>query len=169
MKEDTLSYIRDNKETLEGLLKAYFDEIDAATTTDKITAIKKLVIYTLNQAYFENDDFNYIASDAMPNIEYLGLQNATISDNKTINKIASNTLKDKTSIKTLILSKTLTTIGDNAFANVNLGRISTNRTFRFLSIPSSPLAPPVISGLGNSFTLLLITSLLFELFFLFII
>lgn len=130
-------YIRDNKETLEGLLKAYFDEIDVATTTDKITAIKKLVIYTLNQAYFENDDFNYIASDAMPNIEYLGLQNATISDNKTINKIASNTLKDKTSIKTLILSKTLTTIGDNAFANVNLGRISTNRTFRFLSIPSS--------------------------------
>ena len=130
-------YIRDNKETLEGLLKAYFDEIDVATTTDKITAIKKLVIYTLNQAYFENDDFDYIASDAMPNIEYLGLQNATISDNKTINKIASNTLKDKTSIKTLILSKTLTTIGDNAFANVNLGRISTNRTFRFLSIPSS--------------------------------
>lgn len=130
-------YIRDNNESLEKLLKAYFDDIDPTTTTENIYNIKKLIIYTLNSAYFENEDFTYIASDEMHSIEYLGLANATVSDGTTINKIANNTLKDKTSIKTLILSKTLTTIGSNAFANVNLGRISTSKAFTFLSIPST--------------------------------
>ena len=69
--------------------------------------------------------------------EYLGLANATVSDGTTINKIANNTLKDKTSIKTLILPKTLSIVGTNAFANLNLGRISTSKAFTFLSIPST--------------------------------
>ena len=130
-------YIRDNNESLEKLLKAYFDDIDSSKTTENIYNIKKLIIYTLNSAYFENEDFTYIASDEMHSIEYLGLANATISDGTTINKIANNTLKDKTSIKTLILSKTLVTIGSNAFYNVNLGRVSNGRDFTFLSIPST--------------------------------
>ena len=130
-------YIRDNNESLEKLLKAYFDDIDPTTTIENIYNIKKLIIYTINTAYFENEDFTYIASDEMHSIEYLGLANATISDGTTINKIANDTLKDKTSLKTLILSKTLSTIGSNAFLNVNLGRVSNGRNFTFLSIPST--------------------------------
>ena len=129
-------YIRDNNETLEGLLTAYFTEIDESTVSDKINNIKKLIIYTINSAYFENEDFTYI-DETLSNIEYLGLSNATVIDDKTINKIADNTLSNKTSLRTLILPKTLTTIGSGAFENVNLGRIYSNRTFEFLTIPST--------------------------------
>ena len=129
--------IYENNESLENLLKAYFDDINPETTTENIYNIKKLIIYTLNSAYFENEDFTYISSDEIHSIEYLGLANATVSDGTTINKIANNTLKDKTSIKTLILPKTLSIVGTNAFANLNLGRISTSKAFTFLSIPST--------------------------------
>lgn len=129
-------YIRDNNETLERLLTAYFTEIDENTVSEKINNIKKLIIYTINSAYFENEDFSYINS-SLPNIEYLGLSNATVIDGKTINKIADNTLSNKTSLRTLILPKTVTTIGSGAFENVNLGRIYTNKTFEFLTIPST--------------------------------
>ena len=129
-------YIRDNNETLEGLLKAYFTEIDETTVDEKINSIKKLIIYTINSSYFENEDFTYVNS-SLPSIEYLGLSNATVIDNKTINKIADNTLSNKTSLRTVILPKTLTTIGNNAFENVNLGRIYSDRSFEFLTIPST--------------------------------
>ena len=129
-------YIRDNNETLERLLTAYFTEIDENTVSEKINSIKKLIIYTINSAYFENEDFSYINS-SLPNIEYLGLSNATVIDGKTINKIADNTLSNKTSLRTLILPKTVTTIGSGAFENVNLGRIYTNKTFEFLTIPAT--------------------------------
>src|SRR5574344_989988 len=130
-------YIKANSETLQGLLEAYFNELNSSTTTDEINNIKKLVIYTVNSSYFENEDFTYIASSAMSNIEYLGLSNATIIDGVTVNKIADNTLKDKTTLKTIVLSKTLTSIGSGAFENVHLGRIQSNGSFTFLSIPST--------------------------------
>lgn len=129
-------YIRDNNESLESLLVAYFNELNPSTTSEKINNIKKLIIYTINSAYFENEDFDYVDS-TLSNIEYLGLSNATVIDDKTINKIADNTLKNKTSLKTIILPKTLTTIGNGAFENVNLGRIYSNKAFEFLTIPSS--------------------------------
>lgn len=129
-------YIRDNNETLEGLLTAYFTEIDQNTVDEKINNIKKLIIYTINSAYFENEDFSYV-NNSLPNIEYLGLSNATVIDGKTINKIADNTLSNKTSLRTVILPKTLTTIGSGAFENVNLGRIYSNKAFEFLTIPST--------------------------------
>lgn len=138
-KDSYYVYIRDNNESLEGLLKAYFDDIDPTSTSTNISNIKKLIIYTLNSAYFENEDFSYIASSEMNSIEYLGLSNTTVSDGTTINKIADNTLKDKTTLKTVILPKTLSIIGKNAFKNVNLGRISNSYTFSFLSIPSTVL------------------------------
>ena len=47
-------YIRDNNKTLERLLTAYFTEIDENTVSEKINSIKKLIIYTINSAYFEN-------------------------------------------------------------------------------------------------------------------
>lgn len=130
-------FIRSNNESLQGLLTNYFDSLDPATTTQEINNIKKLIIYTINSSYFENADFTYIASSNMPNIEYLGLANATIVDGVSVNTIAANTLKDKTSLKTVILSKTLATVGANAFENVNLGRIQTDGSFTFMSIPST--------------------------------
>lgn len=129
-------YIRDNNETLEGLLTAYFTEIDENTVDEKINNIKKLIIYTINSAYFENEDFAYV-NTSLPQIEYLGLSNATVIDGKTINKIADNTLSNKTSLRTLILPKTVTTIGSGAFENVNLGRIYSDKAFEFLTIPST--------------------------------
>ena len=130
-------YIRSNSETLQGLLEEYFTEIDPLTVDTNISNIVKLVIYTMNSSYFENEDFTYLASSAVSNIEYLSLANATVIDGNTLNRIADNTLANKTTLKTVILSKTTTAIGSGAFENVNLGRINAGSNFTFLSIPLS--------------------------------
>ena len=69
------------------------------------------MVWTLNAQYFENEDFDFLKSDAIPYLEYLDLQNSRIIDNTTVNKIKDNALENKTSLKTIILPKTIQIIG----------------------------------------------------------
>ena len=97
------------------------------------------MVWTLNAQYFENEDFDFLKSDAIPYLEYLDLQNSRIIDNTTVNKIKDNALENKTSLKTIILPKTIQIIGNNAFKNVPLGIIPNNNKedFNYAIIPSS--------------------------------
>lgn len=63
-------------------------------------------------------------------------------------------MSNKTSLRTLILPKTVTTIGSGAFENVNLGRIYTNKTFEFLTIPAT------VTSIGSNAFKMLSMSLL---------
>lgn len=132
-------YIKDSVSSVESLLVDYFTNEGYDRPYEKIKDIKKLIIWTLNAQYFENEDFDFIKSDAIPYIEHLDLQNSRIIDNTTVNKVKNDALSNKTSLKTVILPKTIQIIGDNAFKNIKLGAIPNNNTdeFTFATIPSS--------------------------------
>lgn len=132
-------YIKDSLASIESLLVDYFTNEGYDRPYEKIKDIKKLVVWTLNAQYFENEDFDFIKSDAIPYIEYLDLQNTRIIDNTTVNKVKDDALTDKTSLKTVILPKTIQIIGNNAFKNVKLGSMpnNNNEEFNFATIPSS--------------------------------
>lgn len=130
-------YIREPDDTLQGLLEEYFTHKNEVVS-EKISAITKLVIYTLNAQYVENADFDYMKSDAMASLKYLDLQSARVIDNNVVNRIKANALRDKVSLTTVILPKTLTEVGSYAFAGVNLGALSPDTAvpFNFITIPS---------------------------------
>lgn len=132
-------YIKDSLASVESLLVDYFTNEGYERPYEKIKDIKKLVVWTLNAQYFENEDFDFIKSEAIPYIEYLDLQNSRIIDGTTVNKVKDDALKDKLSLKTVILPKTVQIIGDNAFKNVSLGSMPNDKTseFTFAIIPSS--------------------------------
>lgn len=132
-------YIKDSLASVESLLVDYFTNEGYERPYEKIKDIKKLVVWTLNAQYFENEDFDFLKSDAIPYLEYLDLQNSRIIDNTTVNKIKDNALENKTSLKTIILPKTIQIIGNNAFKNVPLGIIPNNNKedFNYAIIPSS--------------------------------
>jgi len=70
-------YIREPSNVLENLLYDYFVE-NSADPDIMIPAIEKLVIYTVNAQYFENEDFDFIKGIDMPNISYLSLSNCRV-------------------------------------------------------------------------------------------
>ena len=129
-------YIKEPTVSVESLLRDYFTLIQEDDDI-KIAQIKKLVIYTLNAQYVEQEDFTFFKSDMIPNIRYLDLSNSRITDGTTNNIMPAYALYNKTSLKTVILSKTITSIGDYAFYNVELGKISADSQFSFLTIPTN--------------------------------
>lgn len=132
-------YIKDSVSSVESLLVDYFTNEGYERPYEPISEIQKLVIWTLNAQYFENEDFDFLKSDLVPYLSHLDLSNSRITDNGTVNKIKESALADKTSLKTVILPSTVTEIGSNAFYNVPLGKIPNNNTeeFYFMTIPSS--------------------------------
>ncbi len=135
-------YIRESTVSIESLLTEYFTLKGEENPTNNISNIKKLIVYTLNAQYIENEDFDFLKSNRIPLLEYLNLDNSKVQDNATgtiiYNKIKDNALYNKTSLKTVILPKTVTEIGSYAFYNVNLGYVSNlNEEFNFLIIPST--------------------------------
>ncbi|MDD2435191.1 MAG: leucine-rich repeat protein [Bacilli bacterium] len=130
-------YITDVNHSIEGLLIDYFTENDPANITANIAAIEKLVVYTINNQYVENEDFAFLNSTRIPVLNHLNLSNSTVIDNTIINRISSNALNGKSSLKTLFLPKTLTSIGDYAFYNAQIGYISPTDAFNFVTIPAS--------------------------------
>ena len=127
-------YIKDSTASIENLLTNYFRELNLIPSTNLAT-IKKLMIYTVNAQYVENEDFDFLKSDRLAALEYLDLENSKVIDEETVNRIKSYALSNKTTLKTVILPVSLSEIGDHAFYNVPLGYI--NDTFRFLEIPST--------------------------------
>lgn len=138
-------YIRTSDATLEKLLTEYFENKNEEPTTS-ISNIKKLLIYTVNAQFLENEDFDFLRSSATTNLEYLDISNAKVIDNTVQNRIKSGALENKTSLKTVILPKTITEIGDSAFKNIELGKIPTtnDEEFSFLTIPNS------VTSIGDS-------------------
>lgn len=132
-------YIKAAPDTLQGLLEAYFENQGSTTISQDIDNIEKLVIWTLNAQYFELEDFVYANSSAMSSLEYISLYNSRVTDGTTNNKIPNNAFLNKTTLKTVILPKTVTEIGNNAFSGVQLGAIpaSTDDEFNFITIPST--------------------------------
>ncbi len=130
-------YISDINHSIHGLLTEYFTETDPANVVTNIAAIEKLIIYTINNQYVENEDFAFLNSNNIPLLNYLSLATATVKDNTIVNRIPSNALNGKTTLKTLFLPKTLTVIGDYAFYGTQLGYISPVHQFSFLTIPAS--------------------------------
>lgn len=129
-------YIRTPQSVVRELLITYFQNHDSLAPLDDVAAIKKLVIYTVNTQYFENEDFTFLNSSEIPNLVYLDLSNASVKDNNTINQIPADAMNGKTSLTTLILPKTVINIGDNAFKDVPVGKIN-SEGFTFLTIPST--------------------------------
>lgn len=129
-------YIRTPQSVVRELLITYFQNHDSLAPLNDVAAIKKLIIYTVNTQYFENEDFTFLNSSEIPNLSYLDLSNASVKDNTTINQIPAGAMNGKTSLTTLILPKTVITIGDNAFKDVPLGKINSDG-FTFLTIPST--------------------------------
>lgn len=134
-------YIREPSDVLEDLLYNYFVE-NQADPVIMIDAIQKLVIYTVNAQYFENEDFDFLKSTDIPNIKYLSLSNCRVIDNAIVNQIKASALSGKTSLETVILPRILESVGASAFAGVQLGRIpaSGSDPFIFLTIPSSVIS-----------------------------
>lgn len=132
-------YIKDSLASVESLLVEYFTNEGYERPYEQILEIRKLIVWTLNAQYFENEDFDFLKSDKVPSLEHLNLENSRIIDDTTVNRIKTNALKDKTSLKTLLLPSTITEIGDYAFYNVPLGKIPTsiNEEFNYATIPSS--------------------------------
>ena len=93
----------------------------------------------MNAQYFENEDFDFLKSDLIPYLKHLDLSNSRIIDGNTPNRIKDNAMKDKSSLKELILPSTVNDIGSYAFSGVTLGTIPNNDSegFYFLTIPSS--------------------------------
>lgn len=130
-------YIKDSTVSVEGLLRQYFIECGFNDPYAKISQIRKLVIYTLNAQYVENEDFDFLASTYVPELENLNLQNARVRDNDNINAIKAYALAGKSTLRYLKLPKTVTSIGAYAFYNCPLGEIVADTEFSFLSIPQS--------------------------------
>lgn len=132
-------YIKDSVSSVESLLVDYFTNEGFDKPYEQIYEIRKLVIYTLNAQYFENEDFDFLNSDLVPYLKHLDLSNSRIIDNSTPNRIKDNAMKDKSSLKELILSSTVTDIGNYAFSGVSLGTIPNNDSegFYFVTIPAS--------------------------------
>lgn len=132
-------YIKDSLASVESLLVEYFTNEGYERPYEQILEIRKLIVWTLNAQHFENEDFDFLKSDKVPSLEHLNLENSRIIDDTTVNRIKTNALKDKTSLKTLLLPSTITEIGDYAFYNVPLGKIPTsiNEEFNYATIPSS--------------------------------
>ncbi|MDD3241361.1 MAG: leucine-rich repeat protein [Bacilli bacterium] len=131
-------YIKDSTSILENLLRDYFNLKDYDPVV-KTSAIKKLIIYTINGQYLENEDFDFLNSNKIPNISYLSLANTKVKDDTILNRIKTSALDGKTSLKNVILPKTVEQIGANAFRGIALGYIpaSMAEEFNFLVIPSS--------------------------------
>lgn len=129
-------YIRTPQSVVRELLITYFQNHDSLAPLNDVAAIKKLIIYTVNTQYFENEDFAFLNSSEIPNLSYLDLSNASVKDNTTINQIPAGAMNGKTSLTTLILPKTVINIGANAFKDVPLGKINSDG-FTFLTIPST--------------------------------
>lgn len=131
-------YIKDSVASVESLLTNYFVEHEK-DPDEEINNIKKLIIYTVNAQYVENEDFDFINSNKMSSLEYLSLSNSRIKDGNTTGRIKSHALANKTTLKTVLLPKSLIEIGDYAFYNVNLGALSNDleEDFEFLTIPMS--------------------------------
>ena len=55
----------------------------------------------------ENEDFDFLNSNKIPNITYLSLANTKVKDNAVLNRIKSSALDGKTSLKNVILPKTV--------------------------------------------------------------
>ena len=132
-------YIKDSLASVESLLVEYFTNEGYERPYEPINEIEKLVIWTLNAQYFENEDFDFLKSNSVPYLSHLDLSNSRITDGDTVNRIKDSALSDKTNLKTLILPSSVTEIGNNAFYNVPLGVIPNNNTeeFYFATIPSS--------------------------------
>ena len=132
-------YIKDSVSSVESLLVDYFTNEGFDKPYEHIFEIRKLVIYTLNAQYFENEDFDFLKSDLIPYLKHLDLSNSRIIDGNTPNRIKDNAMKDKSSLKELILPSTVNDIGSYAFSGVTLGTIPNNDSegFYFLTIPSS--------------------------------
>jgi len=131
-------YIKDSLVSVESILTDYFVSLNLTASTN-IANIKKLTIYTVNAQYVENEDFDYLKSDSLASLEYLNLANSKVIDGNVINRIKSDALRNKTTLKTVILPNGVTEIGSYAFYNVSLGYIPSdiNETFNFLEIPSN--------------------------------
>lgn len=130
-------YIKDSVSSIQSLLTDYFNLYNVAPAP-KINAIKKLIVYTLNAQYVENEDFDFMNSTSMSNLEYLSLERARVIDNSTPNRIKSYAMYNKTTLKTLILPNYLTEIGSYAFYNCPLGQIPANISqFNYLTIPAT--------------------------------
>lgn len=131
-------YLREPTDTIEGLLAEYFEQKHLSVATET-ASIKKLAIYTLNAQYIENEDFDFLKSDKVPVLQYLDMSSARVIDNTTVNRIKSGALQNKNSLKQILLPKTITEIGANAFNGIDLGSLSIDPTveFSFINIPSS--------------------------------
>lgn len=132
-------YIKDSVSSVEGLLVDYFNNEGYERPYEQIYEIRKLVIYTMNAQYFENEDFEFLKSDLVPYLKHLDLSNSRVIDGDIANKIKDNAMSNKTSLKELVLPSTLTNIGNYAFSGVSLGNVPNNDTegFYFVTIPSS--------------------------------
>ena len=137
-------YIKDSEASIESLLTKYFNE-NGGSASSKIAAIKKLIVYTVNAQYVENEDFTYMNSGSMSSLEYLNLENSRVKDGSTINKIKARAFYNNTTLKTVILPNSLAEIGDYAFYNVQLGSIpgDMSEEFSFLTIPTT------VTKIGN--------------------
>ncbi len=130
-------YIKDSTVSVEGLLAQYFIDQSFTEPYTKISQIKKLIIYTLNAQYLENEDFDFLKSNLIPELEHLNISNSRVIDGTSINEIKPYAMAGKTTLKTLKLPKTVTRIGAYAFNNCPLGEIPADGEFSFLSIPQT--------------------------------
>lgn len=132
-------YIRNSDDTIRDLLIKYFTEGNSSSVMQDIAEIRKLIVYTVNANYMENINFAFLNSDELPVLDYLDISNARVKDNSVVDRITSNALNNKLSLRTVILPKTLVEIGSGAFQNVMLGRIPSDSAekFEFLAIPET--------------------------------
>lgn len=132
-------YIKEANRSLENILNSYFISTNEPDVPAKIAAIKRLDIHTINAQYLQGTDFDYLKSSALTTLAYLDLANARVKDGEVINRIKSEAMSGKTTLKNLFLPTTVTSIGENAFHDVELGQIPSNITdpFYFLTIPAS--------------------------------
>ncbi len=132
-------YIKDSVSSVESLLVDYFTNEGFDKPYEQIYEIRKLVIYTLNAQYFENEDFDFLKSDLIPYLKHLDLSNSRIIDDTVPNRIRDNAMQGKVSLKELVLSSSVTDIGNYAFSGISLGTIPNNdeEAFYFVKIPST--------------------------------
>jgi len=132
-------YIRNADDTIRDLLIEYFTQGNSPDVMQSIASIKKIMVYTVNANYMENTNFTFLKSNEIPALEYLDISNARVKDGNVVDRIVSNAMSNKASLKTVILPKTLVEIGSSAFENDTIGRIPSQQTdkFNFVSIPET--------------------------------
>jgi hypothetical protein len=132
-------YIRNADDTIRNLFIKYFTEANSPDVMASIASIKKIIVYTVNANYMENTNFTFLKSNELPVLEYLDIANARVKDGSTVDRITSNALSNKVSLRTVILPKTLVEIGAGAFENDTIGRIPSSgiEKFNFLTIPDT--------------------------------